>query len=743
MVRRRALSGEKLKVQSGLLLAGLLLLPLGGWSQSPTAREGRPVRVAVAQRTDQKIKIDGVLDEPAWQTAEPTGGLTQQDPKEGEPASEATEIRVLYDQDNLYVAVWCYDRTPEGIIVNDISRDYSPAQQDFTAVYLDTFHDRSNGYYFGTTPVGGQRDQQISDDGRVSNINWDGAYFAEGRINEQGWVGELAIPFKTLRFSRAKQQLWGFNVIRRIRRNNELDYWSPAPRRYQNARSLPYGGDLIGIENVEPSRNFQVKPYGLTGVKRFASQGKKAEGQLEGGLDAKYGITPGLSLDLTANTDFSEVDADTQQVNLTRFSTFFPEKREFFLENAGLFQFGTLTRDEGLLFQSRTIGLENGNPIPILGGARLSGRSGRNYLGVLNMQTRSEDATPATNFTVARLRRDILGASNLGFMFLNRQSRLPDDYNRSFGADTNLLFFQTDVRVSAALARTLTPGLSGNDRIGKVEADLQNNLLRFFNSYVDVGRDFHPEMGFAQRTGRRFIHDELSARPRFDPESRLGKLKFFDVVTTLSADQVWFSSGGTEEKTLNPSLNVTFIDGSIVDANYTQSFERIVKTFNVTGVSDSGENASVKIPVGDYRSGRTSLSYTTDRSKPFSGNVGYNWGDYYGGTRTGLNLGVQYLHSYRLSASFTYARNNVKLPQGSLHTDQVGMNFSYRFNPKMFFSSFIQYNNQSDQISSNIRFRLIHHPLSDIFVVYNDLRDRAQQKMDWSFSLKYTRLLSF
>ena len=187
---------------------------------------------------------------------------------------------------------------------------------------------------------------------------------------------------------------------------------------------------------------------------------------------------------------------------------------------------------------------------------------------------------------------------------------------------------------------------------------------------------------------------------------------------------------------------MTFVDGSVVDADYTRSFERIVRSFNVTGVSESGESTSVQVPVGDYRSGRTRLSYTTDRSKPFSGNVEYNWDDYYGGTRTGLTFGAQYLHSYRLSANFTYARN-VNPPRGSLHTDQAGLTLNYRFNPKMFFSSFIQYNNQSDQISSNIRFRLIHRPLSDVFVVYNDLRDRAKQTSDWSLTLKYTRLLSF
>lgn len=733
------------RLQRWLLLTGLLLLPLEGWSQNPTVGGGaaRPRRVAVARYTDQKITVDGRLDEPAWDRAEVTGEFTQQDPKDGVPASEATDIRILYDKEKLYFGILCHDRTPEGIVVNDITRDLDHLIQDYLTIHLDTFHDRSNGYLFTTTAIGGQLDSQFSDEGRVNNINWDGVWYVEARRHEGGYTAEFAIPFKTLRFSKAKQQVWGVNFLRRIRRHNESTYWSPPPRRYGATRSIPFAGDLIGIENVEPSTNFQMKPYGLAGVKRIASQSKDADGQFEGGLDIKHGVTPGLSLDLTANTDFSEVDADTQQVNLTRFSTFFPEKREFFLENAGLFQLGTLNRDEGLLFQSRTIGLENANPIPILGGVRLTGHAGRNYLGALNMQTRSKEATPATNFTVARMKRDILKGSNVGLMFLNRQSRLPDDYNRAFGADTNILIPRPDLRISLALARTVSPGRSGNDRIGKVEADLQNDLLRFFGSYVDVGTDFNPEMGFVRRTGRRFIHNQFSARPRFSPKSRLGRLKILDVDATLSSAQVLFSAGGTEERTLTPSVNVTFLGGASFSWNTTLGFERIVKMFSVSGVSDTGGNVSLRVPVGDYRSNQTSFSFSSDRSKPLSGNISYNWGDYYGGTRREISLGLRHHLGYRLSTIFTFARNDVDVAQGSLHTDQTGLALEYSFNPKMSLSSFIQYNNQSNQISSNIRFRLIHHPLSDIFVVYNELRDRPKQKVDAGLAVKYTRLLSF
>ena len=371
--------------QKGLLRLSLLMVPLLAWAQAP---QSNGKRVALAKFTDQKITVDGSLDEPAWQTAELNGGFLQQDPKEGEPASESTEFRVLYDKEYLYIGAFCHDRTPERIVINDISRDFDTINEDYFAVVLDTFNDDRNGYYLATTAVGGQKDSQIFDEGRTNNVSWDGVWFVEARKGEDGYTVEMAIPFKTLRFGRQREQVWGAHFYRRMRGRNESTYWSLPPRRYSLTRAIPFAGELQGIANVEPGRNLQVKPYALLGAKRLGSRGEDAEPDFDGGLDLKYGVTPGLTLDLTVNTDFSHVEADTQQVNLTRFPLFFQEKREFFLENAGIFGFGALTNQEALLFHSRTIGLEGGQPIPILGGARLSGRAGETYVGLLNMQTR-------------------------------------------------------------------------------------------------------------------------------------------------------------------------------------------------------------------------------------------------------------------------------------------------------------------------------------------------------------------
>jgi hypothetical protein len=728
-----------------------LLLPLGGWSQTPAARDGKPLRVAVATRTAEKISIDGVLDEPAWQAATLTAGFVTKEPEEGLPPSQETEVRILYDQDNLYLGAYCRDLESHGIIVNEIVRDFQTGDQDFFGMILDTFNDRRSGYYLAVTPVGGQRDMQILNEGLVANANWDGVWHSHARRVEDGYVVEIAVPFKTMRFTREPVQVWGLQIMRRIRRFNEVDVFSPSPRRFCAFRAIAYAGELRGLENIEPGRNVQFKPYLRAGISNLSAPVEKTEGDFDGGADLKYGVTPSITFDLTLNTDFSHVEADAQQVNLTRFPLFFQEKREFFLENSSLFQVAALDRSDALPFHSRTIGLESGNPIPIFGGARLMGRAGQYELGMLNMQTRSEGAVPATNFTAVRLRRSLLASSNVGFLFLNRQSRLADDHNRTIGADGTFSTLRTDLRISGALVKTYSPGRSGDDWAGKAVGDYQNSWVRFLSTYAGVQRNFNPEMGFAQRPGQgfRIIHDEFELRPHFEPGTRMGKL-VQDITTRMTVEQVLVWSGsagvqtlGTEEKFIRPELTVLSPDGSTFSGSYTRDFERIARSFTVSGVDNSGEPIAVRVPVADYRSNQTSLSYFTNRSKPLSGNVGYDWGDYYGGSRTTLSLGTRYHLNYRLAADFTYERNNVDLPHASFHTDQLGLRVNYSFTSRLSLSSFIQYNNSDDQITSNIRVRFIHRPLSDIYVVYNDRHDRRGGQMDWNMSVKYTHMISF
>ena len=744
------------------MLIGALALVLPAWGQQPqsgvqlnsqissqsgtqrNAGSNGTKRVATANFTTEKITIDGVLDEPAWRTAASPGPLLQKEPVESGEPSQPTDVLVLYDKDNLYISAYCHDDSPGEIIINDISRDFDIADQDYFGILLDPFNDKSLGYYMSVTPVGGWRDTQILNEGLVNNANWDGVWYGVGRGVEDGFIVEMAIPFKTLRFSKAVDQVWGVQFFRRIRRVNEIDAWSPPPRRYTMTRGFAYIGELRGIRNVEPGRNFQVKPYVLAGANHVSTPTLKTEGDFKGGFDVKYGVTPGMLLDLTVNTDFSHVEADTQQVNLTRFPLFFQEKREFFLENANVLELGPLERGDALPFHSRTIGLEGGRPIPILAGGRLVGRVGEYQVGLLNMQTRSEGPFPATNFTAARLRRYFLANSNAGVLFLNRRSAMPDDTNQLVGIDTNFVLLQTDLHIGSALAKTFTPHRDGEDWVGKVEGEYQNRRLRVFSSYADIGRNFNPRMGFVQRPGQgvRYINDDFELRHSIFPDDRFGSF-WREIFVRFGGDQtlVWDGPENarflrTEDKSLHlPSMTLEFADATMFNASYTRSFDRLVRGERIAGVL---------IPAGDYRTNRSSFSYFTNRAKTISGNIGYNRGGYWTGERTQYSFGVRFRPSYHLNTNFSFSRNNIDLKSVvPFHTSEVGARVEYSFTPKMSFDAFVQYNNDADQITSNLRFRLIHRPLSDIYVVYNDRHDRKTELRDWNMTVKYTHLLSF
>ncbi|MBI4442389.1 MAG: carbohydrate binding family 9 domain-containing protein [Acidobacteria bacterium] len=711
-----------------LLGLSLLFLPWVSVAQEPPSNGKRIVRATYIR---SPMVIDGDLSETAWEEADVAKDFLQRDPLQGSPSTERTEVRVLYDDKNIYVGAYCYYSQPQGIIVNDISRDFDMGEEDYFGVLYDTFNDDRNGFYTITTARGGQRDAQFLDEGRDFNLNWDGVWRVRTRIREDGWTAEFEVPFKTLRFAKNSQQIWGIQFFRRIRHKNEWVSWSQIPRRY-SLLHVSSAGELQGLENVEPGKNLKIKPYVLGGVQQFAAKG--TEGDFDGGADIKYGVTPSLTLDLTLNTDFSHVEADTQQVNLTRFPLFFPEKREFFLENFGMFQFGALRGREALLFHSRNIGLESGEPVPILGGVRLSGRAGPYYLGLMDIQTRSERAEPATNFAVARLRRDVFTNSNVGVVFINRQSAQPDDHNRSFGADVNFWFLQRDLRITGLLAKTQTPGRDGKDRAGLLEAELQKNLVRAQASYLDIGENFNPEVGFVRRPGRRILHGEFELRPRLQRDDRLGFL-MRDISSGVVSDYAILPDGQTETKLLRPHFQIEFQDASIFRVQYGLNFERLTRPFRI--------RSGINIPVGDYRFNEFLVSYASDKSKLFSASLQYETGEFYEGRKKTWTVGGQVLANYQFRASINYERNSVSLPQGEFATDLVGFRANYAFNPQMFLNAFIQYNSDTQRISSNIRFRLIHRPLSDIYVVYNEQRDTLLDRNDRSVTLKYTHLLNF
>ena len=721
-----------------LLLTLVLILPLFLKAQDRVT----PSKILYTKFTADKITLDGIPDETAWQTVEPATDFIQRDPTEGVPVSQRTEARVLFDKENLYIAIYCFERDPKEIAVRDINWDFVVNQQDFFGVILDTFNDDRSGFSMGTNARGGQQDLQILDETRDTNHNWDGVWHVKSHIDENGWTAEFAIPFKTLRFSKEKSQVWGIQFFRRIRRRNELSWWTKVARRYVGWYVSP-AGELRGLEDIRQGRNLKIKPYVLTGAKKFESQNKTAEGDFQGGLDIKYGVTPGLTLDLTANTDFSQVEVDTQQVNLTRFPLFFPEKREFFLENGGIFQLGEtytsgVSRSEEVLpFFSRRIGLSaaSPDPIPILGGGRLTGRAGKFYVGLLDMQTRSHGSVPANNFAVGRIRSDFFGNSDAGLLFTNRQSARINDYNRMIGGDLNLRFTR-DFKVNTVLAKTTTPGRKGDARFTKLEGIWQTNLVRALGSYMDTQKNFLPDVGFVRRPGRKILHNEAALRPRLTRGVGLGKY-VREIFPLVISDYAILPGGITDTKLLRSQLRLEFQDGSSLEFRDTRNFERLTAKFPIPA------GKGITVPAGDYRFNDFLVSYNGDRSKTLSGNAQFNTGDYYTGTKDSFTIGGQLQFNYRFSSTISYERNNVDLPQGSFSTDLVNWKFNYSFSPKMFLSALFQYNSNSNEVSSNIRFRFIHHPLSDLYIVYNEQRNTNRHLADRAISVKYTHLFSF
>ena len=457
-----------------------------------------------AHRISEEIRVDGILDEPIWQSVEPIRQLYQIQPDQGEPATEPSEVRILYDDKKLYFGFIFFDEMDK-IVANDMRRD-SPGlrSNDYGFLLLDTYNDRRNAVFFRFTPVGGVEDTAVSNSGGSLNTSWDIVFECRCRINEDNWTAEIAIPFSQLRFEKNDVMNWGINFGREIARKQEIDAWNEAPKTYGGLAKYrtAYFGTLEGIEGISPSRHLELLPYVLPGAS-YESSTEETEFVFDAGLDLKYGVTPNLTADLTVNTDFAQVEADQEQVNLTRFSLFFPEQRPFFLEGASIFDVGiprpSFRRPPPLLlFYSRRIGLAKGHAIPILGGAKMTGKIGPYGIGVLNVLTNKfqDDEfqigqppvdEPRTNYSVMRVNRDILEGSTIGGIFINKQDI--DTYNRTAGLDFSYRPTR-EINVQGLWSRTFETDITGNSNAFFIGGDWRTNLFRLDASYTDIGEDF-------------------------------------------------------------------------------------------------------------------------------------------------------------------------------------------------------------------------------------------------------------
>ena len=682
----------------------------------------RPSVVAVPVETPPAVDGD-VLGDPVWERIAPSGGFWQTTPDTGEPASERTELRVAYTRTTLYVGIVCFDRNPQGIVAAGARRDGALDDSDSVRLILDTFRDRQNGFVFGTNPNGLEYDAQVINEGEGGsivlggqaggsgggfNINWDGSWNVRTSVTDAGWSAEFAIPFRTLRYPSLDEQTWGLNVQRTIRRRNESAYWAPLPRQFTLVR-LSQAGALEGLR-IPPQRNLKVTPYVLgRSLHEGLSSGRtRSTGDVGG--DLKWSLTPSLTLDATVNTDFAQVEVDEQQINLNRFNLFYPEKRPFFLENAGLFAVGSPAEVE--LFFSRRIGIgADLEAIPLLGGARVSGQVHGLSIGVLNMQADEHRSTPMNNFSVARLRKDLPNRSSVGAIFVNRQAAgdlaRGDDHNRAFALDGRLGLGRY-AQVSSFVARTATPGLEGDDAAFSVSAERDSPRWLLTSTFTTVGRHFRPEVGFLSRTGG-FRKGEALIFHRYRPADLGGLL---EIRPHGSYSGYWDPDGRQQSGFAHIDTHWEWRSGYEVHTGTNLTREGVEMPFEIF--------PGVLVPPGRYDHREAQLVFMTDEGARVSGRLRVVAGGFFGGDRVAVTPGVRIRLGDTFNADLSVARNDIDLPWGRFHTTLGRTRLSYSFTPRLFAQALVQYNDRANLWSSNLRVGWLQQSNTGLFIVYND-----------------------
>jgi len=731
-----------------LVMTGLLAAhAVASAQQASPATRPRPSGTAGA--VPEAPTLDGdVLNDPAWKAAPVISGFFQEQPIEGAPSSEKTEVRLVFTKDTLYIGAVMYDAEPGGIVTADPRRDASLDDVDSFRMLVDTYRDRQNGFVFGTSAAGGEYDGQVTNEGQGGggiafggtsaagsgggfNINWDGAWTVRTKISDVGWTAEFAIPFKTLRFPGTPDQTWGVNFQRNIRRKNERAYWAPIPRQF-NLNRVSLAGSVSGIK-TPPVRNLKLMPYTLGQTITSGVEPAPTDNSVEFGGDLKYSVTPALTLDATINTDFAQVEVDDQQVNLDRFNLFFPEKRPFFLENAGFFSVGN--QGEVDLFFSRRIGLSsNGEAVPIIGGGRLSGKAGKFNIGLLNMQTNDVDNRIASNnFAVVRVSRDLPNRSQIGGLITQRQATGDlagnDDYGRTYALDGRWGIKQNTV-VSGFLAKTDTPGRAGDDTAFNIRSRTNLQRIDVDAGYQEVGDNFNPQVGFLSRGGYR--KPDVRIMTRFRP-----KRIFQELRPHVSYRGYWGFDGFQETGYAHIDNHWQFKDSTEVHTGVNLTQEGVRVPFQIY--------PGIFVPAGSYKNVEVQPVIMTNQGRAVSVSLQTFFGGFFSGHRKTINPTVRFRAGQQLTGEVSYSRNDVDLPQGDFVTNLVRTRLSYSFTPRIFVQSLVQYNDRADVWSMNLRLGWLQAANTGLFVVYNDTRglydlNPTPQREDRSLVIKFSRM---
>jgi hypothetical protein len=705
-----------------------------------------------AVRVTTPMRVDGMLDEAVYTTVLPASGFIQMEPQAGQPATEKTEVWVFYDKDNVYVSFRAWESDPGKRIVNEMRRDSGNIRQgDSVEFSFDTFRDRRNAILFEANSLGGRTDLQSTNE-RQMNIDWNPVWTLTAGTFDGGWTIEAAVPFKSIRYAPGTVQDWGFQARRSIKSKNEIAYLTKLPPSLGLGRadfSASLYANLVGMEAPPLSRTLELKPYAIADLTTDNTSTPKRANDPSGdvGIDAKYSITQNLTADLTYNTDFAQVEADEQQVNLTRFSLFFPEKRDFFLENQGLFTFGNNSFSAGasaaasdlpLLFYSRRIGLAGGREVPILGGGRVTGRVGRYSLGLVNMQTRDDTAAAAqaTNFTVVRVKRDILRKSSIGVLATNRSKAqtLPGS-NQVFGVDGTFGFF-SNLTFATYLAKTTSEGIDRDNMSYRAQMEYGGDRYGAQLERLSIDRNFNPEVGFLRRADMRKDYAQLRFSPRPTTIKRVRKFSSIGQFTHIED-----SAGRLATRIMDGEFAVEFQNSDRFSVGVNDDYELLLRTFTIV--------PGAAVPPGGYGFITGRIGYVMGQQRKLSGALLFEKGSFYNGDRTAITFNRSRINVFpQLSVEPNVSINWIDLPTGSFTTTLVGSRITHTLTPLVFASALVQYNSNTHTVSANARLRWEYRPGSELFVVYNEERDSdatlgVPGLFNRAFIVKVNRFLRF
>ena len=700
-----------------------------------------------ANYIDHSPEIDGnVLDDNIWKSVPSIGPFIQTKPLIGNLSSEETDLKIAFSKDFMFIGVVCYDSSPNTLVVSDSRRDANLDDDDSFLFIVDTYNDQQNGFLFGTNSVGMEYDAQIDNEGvgnrtaqrqqggvvGGTNLNWDASWIVKTQIGEYGWSAEFAIPLKSLRFSPGDNKTWGINFQRNISKTNEISYWAPLPLGFNfSIKRVSLAGKMNNVSLKKPG-NLKFLPYALTQLTNFSDK-KDFKRNIDGGADLKYSITPSLTLDLTYNTDFAQAEVDKQQVNLDRFNLFYPEKRSFFLENAGQFSIGSPGEID--LFFSRKIGISsNGSIVPIKGGGRLSGKVGNTNIGLLSMITDASDQlqlnSKRNKYYVTRVNhnfnnsRSSIGAAFIGKTISKDLNEL--NYNNNVFAVDGIWGIGKKAKISGFISKSSTPGINNNNHAFKFSANYDWNSWNIYAQYSEVGDGFNPEVGYLERSSFKKPSFLIFKTIRVNDNSKLLEYR-----PHISGRYYYDSQGNIVTTYTHIDTHWAWKSGFEVHTGYNIRKEWVSENFEIS---------NLQIKTGEYNNSEIQFVLMTNKSKNLSFNTRSYFGSYFGGYKISNNASLNFRSGDKFSSVVSMNANNIKIKGEVLNAIISGLNLTYSFTPRMFLQSFIQYNNVSKLFSVNTRFGLLNDANTGLFIVLNILKDSdiIDEINNQQITIKYT-----